>query len=245
MQPSATLGMSVAASPIAALGMYLTAGEAQGIAAMLRSGEHVNRALREVAPSRRAAAKQLIGEAGLGHDSVDLSVPVLEGIAGAKSTQLELTPVWTMPGNEAELGHLTGQFHRLVLGARVSVTAATYNFTVNSNMWKVLKEASERPGVEVAVYVDGDKADAEQVKAQMPKAGVYRSCLLPDGKQVVSHAKFVIIDHALMLLTSANFSYSAENLNVEFGLLVEDPSLAESVEDTMASKRGVLYERVD
>ena len=231
-------------SPLVQLGEYLTAGEAQGIGAMLRNGEHINRALREVSQARRSKAKQLMEESGLSHAHADLSVAVLEGIAGAKSTQLELTPVWTMPGNEADLGYLTGQFHRLVQGARTSVTAATYNFTVKSRMWHELKNASEQAGVEVCVYVDADKADAEQVKAQMPKASVYRSCLLPNGKQVVSHAKFVIIDHAVMLLTSANFSYSAENLNVEFGLLVEDPSLADSVEAMMTTKRGVLYEKV-
>lgn len=34
------------------------------------------------------------------------------------------------------------------------------------------------------------------------------------------------------------------NLNVEFGLLIDDASLAESVEDQMSEKRGVLYELV-
>lgn len=71
---------------------------------------------------------------------------------------------------------------------------------------------------------------------------VYRSAVLPDGKQVVGHAKFIVIDHALLLLTSANFSFSAENRNVEFGLRIHDPALAESVESTMRSKHGSLYE---
>jgi phosphatidylserine/phosphatidylglycerophosphate/cardiolipin synthase-like enzyme len=214
------------------------------MAAMLASGQHVSKALREVGSARRGEAKALMAAAGLDHDNAQLAVAVLVAIAGAKATQRELTPVWTMPGNEAEVGHLTSQFHKLVLGARTSVTAATYNFTSNSHMWTVLKEASEHPGVQVSVYVDGDKADAQEVKAQMPKATVYRSGSLPDGRQIVSHAKFIVIDHALMLITSANFSYSAENLNVEFGLLVDDPTVAESIEEQMFSKRGVLYEAV-
>ena len=234
----------MAASPLMMLGEYLSSAEARGMAAMLASGEHVNKALREVGSARRGEAKDLMAAAGLDHGNVPLAVAVLEGIAGAKSTQRELTPVWTMPGNEAEVGHLTSQFHQLVLGARTSVTAATYNFTANSHMWKVLNEASELPGVQVNVYVDGDKANGQEVKAQMPKASVYRSGTLPDGRRVVSHAKFVIIDHALILLTSANFSYNAENRNVEFGLLVAAPPIAESVEELMFSKRGVLYEEV-
>ena len=109
-------------------------------------------------------------------------------------------------------------------------------------MWSVLKEASEQPGVVVTVYVDGDKADASKVKAQLPRATIYRSAELPSGKRVVSHAKFIIIDHVVVLLTSANFSFSAEKRNVEFGLLVRDAALAESVESTMTSKHGTLYE---
>jgi len=105
----------------------------------------------------------------------------------------------------------------------------------------VLKQASEQPGVVVTVYVDGDKADAAKVKAQLPKATVYQSAELPNGKRVVSHAKFIVIDHEVMLLTSANFSFSAENRNIEFGLLVRDSALAESVESTMTTKHGTLY----
>jgi phosphatidylserine/phosphatidylglycerophosphate/cardiolipin synthase-like enzyme len=89
-------------------------------------------------------------------------------------------------------------------------------------MWSVLKQASEQPGVVVTVYVDGDKADAVKVKAQLPKATVYRVGRAAGGKPVVSHAKFIVIDHEMLLLTSANFSFSAENRNVEFGFLIRD-----------------------
>lgn len=41
-----------------------------------------------------------------------------------------------------------------------------------------------------------------------------------------------------------NFSYTAENLNIEFGLLVRDGALARSIEQTMAMKHGSLYELV-
>lgn len=227
------------------LGSFVTATEARGLAAILASGQHVSKALHEISPGRRDEVRELMNRSGLSHTNADLSVSVLRAISGAKATQLALTPVWTMPGHEAAIGYLTSQFHSLVAGARQSVTCATYNFETTSQMWTVLREASEEPGVVVTVYVDGDKADGTKVKQQMPKATVFRSASLPNGTQVVSHAKFVIIDHSVMLLTSANFSYSAENRNVEFGVLINDPGLAESVEHTMASKHGVLYERVD
>ena len=194
--------------------------------------------------TRREAVKRLLSTAGLGHTDPARTVSVLRAITGAKSVLRELTPVWTMPGNEATTGHLTGEFHRIVRAARQSVTAATYNFHDSSQMWNALKEASEQPGMVVIVYVDADKADADNVKAQLPRATIYRSAELPTGKRVVSHAKFIVVDHELLLITSANFSYSAENRNVEFGLLVRDSALAESVEATMTSKHGSLYELV-
>lgn len=232
----------MASDPLADLGNFLTATEAERLALQIETGQHTIAALSEIAVARREAVKRLLSTAGLGHTDPARTVSVLRAITGAKSVLRELTPVWTMPGNEATTGHLTGEFHRIVRAARQSVTAATYNFHDSSQMWNALKEASEQPGMVVIVYVDADKADADNVKAQLPRATIYRSAELPTGKRVVSHAKFIVVDHELLLITSANFSYSAENRNVEFGLLVRDSALAESVEATMTSKHGSLYE---
>jgi phosphatidylserine/phosphatidylglycerophosphate/cardiolipin synthase-like enzyme len=232
----------MASDPLADLGSFLTATEAARLAVQIETGQHTIAALSEIAVARREAARRLLSAAGLGHTDPARTVSVLRAISGAKSVLRELTPVWTMPGNEANTGRLTGEFHRIVRAARQSVTAATYNFHDSSQMWNALKEASEQPGMVVIVYVDADKADADNVKAQLPRATVYRSAELPTGKRVVSHAKFIVVDHELLLITSANFSYSAENRNVEFGLLVRDSALAESVEATMTSKHGSLYE---
>ncbi len=48
----------------------------------------------------------------------------------------------------------------------------------------------------------------------------------------------------IMLLTSANFSWSAENSNIELGLLIHDSTLAASIEQLMRTKHGLLYEPV-
>ncbi|MCA2266298.1 cardiolipin synthase [Mycobacterium marseillense] len=231
-------------SPFAALGEYLTASEAEGLAVLIEAGEHTAHALQAVGAARRGRAAELLAVAGLGHADPDLSAAVLRAIAGAKSVHRELVPVWTMPGNEATAGHLTSEFHRIVNGARVAVTCATYNFSANSNMWTALKYVSEQPGVTVCVYVDAEKGDPGAVKGQLPRATVYRSARLPDGMPIVTHTKFVIVDHSIVLLTSANFSYSAENRNIEFGLLIHDSGLATSIESVMASKHGSLYELV-
>lgn len=107
----------MACEPFAGLGEYLTAGEAEGLASLLEAGEHIVHALSCVSPARREHAAELLKRAGLGHEQPELSVAVLRAIAGAKSVHRELIPVWTMPGNEATVGHLTSEFHSMVTGA--------------------------------------------------------------------------------------------------------------------------------
>lgn len=230
--------------PLKQLGEYLTATEAESLAVLIGAGEHTTHALASVSPARRGRAAALLRAAGIGHSSPELSVAVLLGITGAKLAHRDLVPVWTMPGNEATTGHLTNQFHDVVAAARISVTCATFNFSSTSNMWDALKTASEEPGVVVCVYVDAAKGDPAGVKARLPRATVYRSAILPDGQPIVSHTKFIVVDREVILLSSANFSYSAENRNVEFGLLIRDSGLAASIESTMAGKRGTLYQAV-
>jgi phosphatidylserine/phosphatidylglycerophosphate/cardiolipin synthase-like enzyme len=229
---------------ITELGAFLTAREAEGLAVLLGAGEHTAHALQSVSVARRERASELLKAAGISHTTPELSMAVLRAIAGAKPVHRDLVPVWTMPGNEATVGHLTSQFHDVVTAARISVTCATYNFTPNSVMWDALKTASEQPDVVVCIYVDGDKGDPAGVKVRLPRATVYQSAILPDGQAIISHAKFIIVDHEIILLTSANFSYNAENRNVEFGLRIQDGGLAASIESTMAGKHGSLYELV-
>lgn len=235
----------MASDPLNQLGSFLTATEAERLALQFEFGTPVSVAVREIAISRRDQAKELLAACGFGPGDRERSVSVLRAIAGAKTVLRELVPVWTMPGNEANTGRLTSEFHRIVGSARQSVTAATYNFQDTSRMWTTLKAASEQPGVVVTVYVDAAVADATTIKVQLPRATVYRSAVLPNGKLVVSHAKFIVVDHELLLITSANFSYSAENRNVEFGILVRDSALATSVEAMMTNKHGSLYELIN
>lgn len=232
----------MASDPLTALGAFLTSTEAARLALQFETGTPVSIAVREIAAARRGQVGEMLGASKIGPGDPNRATSVLRAIAGAKALQRELTPVWTMPGNGASSGHLTSELHRIVGAARQSVTAATYNFQDTSQMWAALKAASDQPGVVVTVYVDAKVADAVIVKGQLPRATVHRSAILPDGKQVVSHAKFIVVDHELLLITSANFSYSAENLNVEFGILIRDAALASSIEEAMASKHGSLYE---
>jgi hypothetical protein len=73
--------------PFGALGDYLTAQEAIGLAVLLADGQPDTVVLREINPSRREVVKDLLAGAGLGHGDVDRSVAVLHAIAGAKTVR--------------------------------------------------------------------------------------------------------------------------------------------------------------
>lgn len=235
----------MAADPYTALGAFFTAFEAQRLATALEAGSTTTQALKEVHTARRGDAKRLLTEAGLGPHRLDPTVAVLRAIAGARSIRTTITPVWTMPGSQATIGRLTGEAQRLIDEARMSIVCSSYNFTPHSGMWPALRAASTRPDLSVTVYLDAQAGSPAAVAAHLPKATVFRTTRLQGAhRPLVSHAKFIIIDRALTLLTSANFSYSAENTNVELGLLVHDTSLAESIESLMRSKHGILYERM-
>jgi phosphatidylserine/phosphatidylglycerophosphate/cardiolipin synthase-like enzyme len=235
----------MAADPYAALGAFLTAFEAERLATALQASDTTTQALKELHAARRSDAKRLLAEANLGHHRTEISVAVLRAIAGARAIRTTVTPVWTMPGAEATIGRLTGEAQRLIDDARMSIVCSSFNFTPHSRMWTALHAACARPGVSVTVYLDATKGSPEAVAAHLPKATVYRTLSVPGGNQpLVSHAKFIIIDRTLTLLTSANFSYSAENTNIELGLLLHDTALATSIETLMRSKHGVLYEHI-
>ena len=65
-----------------------------------------------------------------------------------------------------------------------------------------------------------------------------------DGAVVRNHAKFIVIDHRLPVVTSANLSWSAERGNVEFGGHIDGCALVEDVERELLDVEGVLYGRV-
>lgn len=102
------------------------------------------------------------------------------------------------------------------------------------------------------IYLDTAAADlsprtgspsTEEVAAHLHPATVLRTRKF-DGRQVRDHAKFLAIDHRFLLISSANFSWSAENGNIELGVLIDNQNLTESVERSMRDIEDRLFERV-
>ncbi len=259
-------------SPLRALGAFLTGREADGIAARLAGGATLSQALVVVPAPRRPRARELLGAAGLGPQMREQSVDVLRAVAGAASRIKDVSPVWTAPAGVVGGGALTADVFALVGSANTSVVCATYNLQPSSALWTALVGLrAQRPGVSVRLYLDTQAADgpfhrpegrrgywepnhdrggSSRLKtgeiARRLRGAVVMRTRAPedDGRAVTSHAKFLSIDHRFLLVGSANFSYSAEERNVELGLRLDDPALAHSVEKQMRDLEETVYEPV-
>jgi phosphatidylserine/phosphatidylglycerophosphate/cardiolipin synthase-like enzyme len=158
-----------------------------------------------------------------------------------------------MPGYLAQHGRLTQSVTYLVDNARYSVVCSTFNFQRSSGLWKALQRAAQRPEITMKVYMDTDAADAGPRRPGSPKTDEVAAHLHPalilrtkrfDGRQVRNHSKFLSIDHRFLLVTSANFSWSAENANLEFGVLIDNSNLAEAIERELREAEDFIFERV-
>ena len=245
----------MAASDLAALarrlGALLTATEARGIADRLADGDTLSVALRVVSPTHRAEVRTLLETVAVAESAAGVAC-TLYAIEGARSTVTHLEPLWTMPGHLAQGGPLTSSAPHLVGNARTSVTCSTYNFQKSSAMWDALARAAARPEMALRVYVDTHAADREpngwtptttELAAHLYPAVVLRTKSF-DGGYVRNHAKFVAVDHRFLFVTSANFSWSAEQGNLEFGVLIDNANLTEAVERELRDAENALYERV-
>ena len=236
----------------AALGRFLTGTEAAELATRLGGGDTLTAALRSVAAGRRTEVRAVLEACGLGATDRARTVQVLRAIEGAHSLTRTVDPLWTMPGHLAQTGPLTSSVRHLVDNARQSVTCSTFNFQTSSGLWTALRGAASRREVAVRVYLDRRAADTDG-RAGSPNTAEVAAHLHPgvvlrtknfDGAYVRNHAKFLAVDHRFLLVTSANFSLSAEQGNVELGLLVDNIGLTESVERELRGAEESLYERV-
>jgi phosphatidylserine/phosphatidylglycerophosphate/cardiolipin synthase-like enzyme len=233
------------------LGAYLTRTEAGELAGRLGAGATLTAALRAVAVGRRNEVRELFGACGLTGGETSHAVAVLHAVEGAHSTVRAVDPIWTMPGHTAQEGPLTSSVIHLVDSARYAVTCSTYNFQRSSGLWTALRRAAMREEVQLRVYVDTHAADGGPAwspgtseLADHLRPGVVLRTRGIGSTTVRNHAKFLAVDHRFLLVTSANFSWSAEHANIELGVLLDNPALAESVERQMRSAETSCYEHV-
>ena len=234
------------------LASYLTGSEAKELADRIEDGETLGSSLSVIGSARRTRVRELLMAGGLGPDRAELSVAVLRAVEGAHTRPSMITPVWTAPDNLAQHGQLTASVHHYVSRARESVICSTFNFQRSSTLWKALADTAARSEVHVRIYVDTAAADShpaswkpttQQVADEMRGAIVLRTQPAGDG-YIRNHAKFIAVDHQFLVVTSANFSKSAEQHNVELGLVIQNPILTQLVEQQMRSLETAVFEVV-
>ncbi|MDN5764994.1 MAG: DISARM system phospholipase D-like protein DrmC [Humibacillus sp.] len=232
------------------LAAYLTGSEANELAIQLDAGRPFSIAIRAVSSLRRQRVRDLLERIG----GVDTWLPVLAAIEGAHARAVAIEAVWTAPGNLVQYGSLGSSVHHYVKAARESVICSTFNFQESSALWSALATAAARTELDVRIYMDRRAADwhkgggvptptTQEVANTLVGATVLRTKKF-DGSWVRNHAKFLAIDHQFLLVTSANFSKSAEHHNVELGLVVRNPSLTQAIETEVAGFERNLYEVV-
>lgn len=247
MGSSTAIGDEIVDDPIDALGRRIRTADARIIVGSLHQGESVLGALMSLSPGARTSVKALLRQADMLDDAAGLE-RVLRGVIGARSVSTPNELLWTAPGLRARSGGLTTSLVGLVDDASESIVCSTYNFQTSSGMWKALRRAARRQ-LDMRIYIDrtatkgGDTPTAIDVAQQLAPATVFRTRYV-DGRALRNHAKFFVIDHRLLVVTSANFSWSAENDNVELGVKVNDPKLARRVERELENLEVDVYERV-
>ena len=226
--------------PVERLSRLVNATEAALLAERLTPGAPVALATRRISPDRRAAVL-----AALGAIEPTLHRPVLWAIAATLGRSTAAAPWFTAPGSGVESGQLTSTVADLVHRVRSTIVCSTYNFEPSSALWDALADVAERPEVAVHLYVDGHVAreTSSRFAAAHPRARVFRT-EASDRHPLRNHAKFLSVDARWVLVTSANFSWSAENRNLELGVLHDDRDLAQTVERQWRTLEPAYFVRV-
>jgi hypothetical protein len=164
----------------------------------------------------------------------------------AKADLVDL--VWTGPETLGITNRDTGVVVRELFGsAEVEVLVAGFAVYQGRAVFKRLAERmEERPGLRVRFFLDvqrhqGDTTLADDLlrrfvqnfrshewPGQMMPELYYdpRSLNLEAGKRSSLHAKCIVVDRKMALVTSANFTEAAQTRNIEVGALVRSEAFA-------------------
>lgn len=221
--------------PLTVLGARLEPGEAVRLADAFAQGRPLGLALEEVRPARRDELSALLSQslAALGGDkSLLAAVLGAIGAAGHRNEHL-VEVVWSGPVADGMQGRSTRAVAaELIDSATLRVHVATYSATRSSPYVTSLKAAIAR-GIEVTLVVDlAHQADAvEMLASELSGSTILDLQPRDDGQYAVMHAKLVLVDDRVALVTSANFSESAADRNLESGVIVRDPNVVRGMRE--------------
>jgi phosphatidylserine/phosphatidylglycerophosphate/cardiolipin synthase-like enzyme len=112
-----------------------------------------------------------------------------------------------------------------------------------------LHEAVKQRGVEVGLFVDVPDPDHTDkvIRSCWPFGDPFPKlfCDARVSRDASMHAKCVVVDHAIALVTSANFTSRGHERNIEVGVLIHDSVFAGTLErHWMSAVEGGLFRRM-
>ncbi len=156
--------------------------------------------------------------------------------------------VWTgtSPGKDARDSRVL--LKELFSSAQNSVLIAGYSFDHGEELFKPLYQSMTERGVSVRFYINIEQERGQAIVAQeavdrqireflhenwpfgepLPKM-FFDERILTEGIYASLHAKCVVVDERVALVTSSNFTDRGQRRNVEVGVLVEDRVFASSL----------------
>lgn len=224
------------------LAQALTASQATSLAASLEIDGRLDNAA-SLLPQSSQVASKLLGQALSSLGDPGLLASVLRGYAAAaERAPVPPRAVWSGPSFPGDGDHTTAAVAHLVDEAKEDVLASTYSASIGSPFVEALWRAIAR-GVSVTLVLEGSKMAETAIQLQDKLQGArFLKYVPPNGQYGLQHSKVVIVDSALALVTSANFSDAAAHRNLEAGVLIRDPLFASKLRQRFASltKSGTL-----
>jgi len=139
--------------------------------------------------------------------------------------------VWSGPQLPGDSVRTTEAIVRLIDEAEESVLASTYSATVDGAFVTALRRAAERK-LQITVIADVAKLGdiARAIATAIPRATLLGYHYSAGHWSGVQHSKFLVIDGRTSLVTSANLSTQAVEMNLEAGVLIQDdPGFASQI----------------
>lgn len=153
----------------------------------------------------------------------------------AERRQRQASPelVWTGPDAPGSLARDTAVVVRqLFLEANETVLVAGFAFDHGERLLAPLHAAMKDRQVRCRIFAEAKDVDSLS-KHNWPFGPPFPwlyAFKAPEGQFASLHAKCVVVDHRRVIITSANFTDRGHTRNIEVGVLLDDPSLAASLE---------------
>ena len=182
----------------------------------------------------------------------------------ARRTGPELQLVWTGPEAVSSSARDTATVVReLFTRAERSVLVAGYAFDHGAEILEPLHAAMESRGVDVSMFLHiprcpagGDPADhlrrweqhflLENWRFSRRPALYYDPRSIRSDSLVSLHAKCIVVDERLSLITSANFTERGQDRNIEAGVQIDDPTFGRRlVEQWRSALAGGVFRSLD